>query len=99
MNKSFGTGACCPPRSRGITYLKLGSEQAPVGMSGIVEMFEQLYVMGRAPEDATDEELIGMARVHNYIVRRAEVEARYAEALRKAYKDFCRRKERDLGGT
>lgn len=99
MNKNFGTGACCPPRSQGITYLVVGPEKTLVGMSGIPEMFEQLYAMGSEPQDATDEELIGMARAHNYISHRPEVEAEYVEALRQAYKDFYQRKERDLAET
>jgi hypothetical protein len=99
MNQQSRGGGCCPPGSEGITYLKLEPNQSTVGMIGIGEMFEQLYAMKRAPREATDEELVGMAREHNYIPRRAEVEVLYADALRLAYTAYYEQMECDLEGA
>jgi len=83
-----GSGACCPPRAEGITYLKVGARSIMVGMQGLETMFQQLRAMGRRPEETTDAELIGMTRRSNYIADRAALEADYAVALREAYARF-----------
>lgn len=91
---SFGKGACCLPAVDGLTYLKIGARQITVGIQGLDTVFQQLYAMGRRPEEASDEELIAMARRHNYIRSNPEVEADYAAAFRKAYAAFYVRQER-----
>jgi hypothetical protein len=87
----FGSGACCPPRAEGITYIKVGARGVVVGMMGLETVFRQLYALGRRPDEATDAELVGMARKFNYIPDRAAVEADYAIALREAYARFYAR--------
>jgi len=58
-------------------------------------MFQQLYALGRLPDDATDAELVGMARRFNYIPNWAATETDYALALREAYARFCARQKQD----
>jgi hypothetical protein len=81
-----GSGSCCLPSADGISYLKVGGD--PIGMRGLDTIFKQLLALERLPEDASDEELVGMARKLNYIPYKAAIEAEYAEALRKAYAAF-----------
>lgn len=83
-----GSGACCLPNVDGITYIKIGSQGHTVGMMGLDKVFQQLYAMGRRPEDATDDELVGMARRFNWIPEKESVEADYGVALRRAYAAF-----------
>jgi hypothetical protein len=80
-----GSGSCCLPSVDGITYLRVGPKGDPIGMQRLGIVFKQLLSMERRPEDASDEELVGMARKFNYIPYNSAIEAEYAEALRKAY--------------
>ena len=92
MNKTpAGSGACCLPRAEGITYLKIGAGNAVIGVVGLENVFQQLYALGRLPEETTDAELVDMTRKFNYIPRRAAIEADYAIALREAYAQFYTR--------
>lgn len=93
-----GAGACCLPRVDGITHLQIGPQGYTVGMSGLDKVFQQLRLMGRRPEDASDAELVGMARRFNWIPEKAAVEAEYAVALRRAYAAFLARQEEKVGG-
>jgi hypothetical protein len=61
-------------------------------MSGLGSVFEQLAAMGRRPEEADDEEVLGMARASNWISSNPDVEAKYARALREAYAAFLARR-------
>lgn len=90
-----GSGSCCLPNAAGITYLQLGTQGHTVGMMGLDKVFLQLLAMERRPEDASDEELIGMARRYNYIPDIAAVEAEYGAALRGAYAAFFKRQEQE----
>ncbi len=90
----LGGGACCPPRMEGVTYLEIGPRRIRVGMMGLETVFQQLYAVGRQPGEATDAELVGMARKSNYIPERAATEADYAVALQEAYARFYARQER-----
>jgi hypothetical protein len=83
-----GSGSCCLPQVGGITYIQLGQQGTPVGMSGLEKVFQQLLAMGRWPEDATDAELVGIARKFNWIPDKATIETDYAIALRRAYTAF-----------
>jgi hypothetical protein len=94
-----GDGACCLPNGEGLTYLKVGPRGVTVGMMNLDAGFKQLLAMGRRPEEATDAELLGMARRFNYIPDRSGVEADYAAALRRAYAAFCTRQERRPDST
>jgi hypothetical protein len=95
----FGSGACCPQRADGITHVKVGPHGHIVGMMGLDTVFQQLYALDRRPEEATDAELVGMARKFNYIPNRASVEAKYAAALREAYRGFYSRQEQSREHT
>lgn len=94
-----GSGACCPPRTEGITYLKLGPQSTTVGMVGLQTVFTQLWALGRRPADASDEELVGMARKSNWIPASVVVEAEYANALRDAYRVFYSRRQEGIDGS
>lgn len=90
-----GSGECCLPNAEGITFLKIGDQCVPVGMLGLDQVFQQLVMMERRPEDTADTELVGMARKFNYIPGRESVEADYASALRQAYALYCERQEKN----
>src|SRR5512137_1887729 len=83
-----GDGACCLPNGEGLTYLKVGSRGVTIGMMNLDAAFRQLLAMDRRPDEATDTELLGMARRFNYIPNRPNLEADYAAALRRAYTAF-----------
>lgn len=89
-----GGGACCLPSAKGLTYLKVGPERHAVGMMNLETVFQQLFGMGRQPDEATNEELVGMARKFNYISRKPSIETDYAIALRQAYAAFCKSQEK-----
>jgi hypothetical protein len=86
-------GACCPKSVSGVTQLRLAQGGRTVGIVGLDTVFEQLLAMGRAPDEATDTELVGMVRAHNYVPSSASVEATYAAALRRAYAAFYARRQ------
>jgi len=87
-------GACCPKRDDSVTQLSL-REGHSVGIMGLNMVFEQLLAMEREPEEATDAELLGMARAQrNYITPKPDIEALYAAALRREYATFCARRVR-----
>jgi len=86
------TGACCPKGDDNVTQLRL-REGHTVGVIGLGAVFEQLLAMGRSPDEATHEELLGMVRARkNYIPSEASIEATYATALRREYVAFCARR-------
>jgi hypothetical protein len=62
-------------------------------MMGLDKVFQQLVAMGRRPEDATDAELVGMARQFNWIADKESIEAEYAAALRRAYANYYASRE------
>jgi hypothetical protein len=94
MNKvPPGSGACCLPNVTGITYIQVGPQGHPVGMRGLDTIFQQLFAMRRRPEDATEAELVGMARKYNYIPEKSAIEADYTVALRRAYAVFYNQQE------
>lgn len=90
------SGACCLPNVDGITYIKIGPQGHTVGMKGLDTIFQQLFAMGRRPEDASDAELVEMARKFNWIADKAAIEADYALALRRAYAAFFARREKTV---
>jgi hypothetical protein len=79
---------CCPQRDDQVTHLKIGERGVVVGLMGLDLIFQQLVALDRLPDEATDAELVGMARRFNYIPNRAVIEADYAAALREAYARF-----------
>jgi len=89
--KPFANRACCLPNVDGVTYLQVGPRSVTIGMRGLEKIFAQLFLLGRRPDEASDAELVGMARSFNYIPNRSGAEAEYGEALRKAYAAFYAR--------
>jgi hypothetical protein len=89
----LSTGACCLPQASGLTYLRIGPDQRPVGMMNLEVVFRQLLLLEHAPEAVCNVELIGMARRFNYIPEKPEIETEYAEALRQAYIQYCARQK------
>ena len=89
----FGGGACCPRPADDVTHLRIGKRGVVVGLVGLEVVFAQLYALGRHPDEATDEELVDMARQFNYIRHHPDAEADYAAALRKAYANYCNQRE------
>lgn len=90
----IGSRGCCLPGADSLSYLKIGTEQHIVGMMNLEIVFQQLFAMGRYPDDATDEELVAMARKFNYISSTPSVEVGYALALRQAYTVFYKNREK-----
>lgn len=87
--------ACCLPSLDGVTYLQIGPRHITVGMMGLDNVFEQLFLLKRTPAETSDEELVGMVRrCKNYIPDQPSTEAEYGDALRKAYAAFYARKEK-----
>lgn len=78
--------ACCsggpPPRVR-----KIVVGQAIVGLVGLDDALEQLYLMERKPGPETAAELVEMLALHNYIPPAAR--PLYEEALLREYADYC----------
>jgi hypothetical protein len=64
-----------------------------IGMMGLETVFQQLYALGRQPDEAANGELIGMVRKFNYIPASASLEADYTVALREAYARFYARQK------
>ena len=89
-----GSGACCLPNVNGVTYINIGSPGLTVGMMGLDKIFQQLFAMGRHPDEATDAELVGLARKFNWIPDKASIEVDYAIALRRAYTAFYASREK-----
>jgi len=94
-----GSGACCLPNVDGITYIKIGPQGQTVGMRGLDTIFQQLFAMGRRPEDASDAELVGMARKFNWIADKASIEGDYAVAVRMQLSLPAGRKRRELSAN
>jgi hypothetical protein len=92
-----GDGACCLPNGEGLTYLKVGPRGVTIGMMNLEAAFQQLAAMGRRPEEATDVELLSLARRFNYIPAGSNVAADYAAALRRAYTAFGARQTSKSG--
>ena len=89
-DKPMTTGACCPGKSvPGVRQIKVG--KVLVGMSGLDVIFAQLRLLGREAGPEMADELLDMARQHNYISPNSE-EA-YKEALLREYSAYCARQE------
>jgi len=69
-----------------LSYRQILVGAFPTGMSGLDELFAQLYDEGKEPHEALGQELVTRARVHNYIPRSAQVA--YATVLLKEYASY-----------
>ncbi len=84
-------GGCCGSRDDGITQIRL-DEARSAGIRGLATALGQLRLRGRTPEDVADAELLEVVRgQQNYVTPRPEVEALYAQALRREFAAFCAR--------
>lgn len=90
---------CCPQQDDRVTFLKIGARGTVVGLMGLETVFQQLYTLGRSPEQVSDAELLDLARRFNYIPRQPATEADYALALRQAYARFCASRGQDRQGS
>lgn len=77
------------------SYRQIHVGEFSVGMSGLEEIFADLYAESYAPEATPAAELLRRARQHNYIP--ASAEAQYTEALLREYRQFCRRQAGHCG--
>jgi len=80
---------CCEGARDEIVQLLLGDET--IGLVGLNQIFEQLYVLGQAPDASVQHELLKMVAAKNYIPPKAE--AKYASGLMREYAKFCAKKE------
>jgi hypothetical protein len=94
VSKPSGSEACCLPGVDGVTYLKIGSRGATIGMQGLDRMFQQLWERSCSPDEVSDSELVNIARQYNYIPHKEASEADHAAALRRAYHTYWINKER-----
>ncbi len=59
-------GSCCSGDAE-VTSVPLDERGISVGIVGLKQIFEQLYVMGRKPEGEVAEELLSMVKMRNYV--------------------------------
>ena len=78
--------SCCGGGDE-VTQVDIGGDGMTVGITGLKEVFEQLYAMGLAPADSTKDELLAMVKVRNYVPRSAEEV--YKATLLREYATFC----------
>ncbi len=79
---------CSCRQSDEIVQIMLGEET--IGLVALNQIFEQVYLLGRAPDESVKDELLKMVAARNYIPRKAEAE--YATGLLREYKKFCAQK-------
>ena len=74
-----------------IVQVDLFGDGSTVGLMGLTEIFEQLYLMERAPDASVQDELVKMVASRNYVPRSAE--SLYGAALVREYAIFCTKKK------
>jgi len=82
-------GCCCGPRDE-VVQIDLFGDGRTVGVVALNQIFEQLFVMGRAPDDLVKDELLKMVAAKNYVP--PKVEREYAAGLLREYAKFCAQK-------
>lgn len=75
--------ACCGGDMR-VKQIQIGN--APVGLVGLDEAFQQMRALRRPPDPATAAELLAMIQTRNYVPRAAAAE--YQAALLREYTAF-----------
>ena len=78
-------GSCCGGDAA-VTRVVLDERGISVGVVGLKQIFEQLYVMGRKPEAEVVEELLAMVKTRNYVA--PSVQEQYKTALLREYAAF-----------
>lgn len=76
---------CCGGQGARVRQIEV--EGFSVGVLGLDSILEQLYAMGRSPEDSIGDELLAMVETRNYVPRGAE--EKYKRALLREYASFC----------
>jgi len=69
-----------------LSYRQIIVGRFPTGLTGLDEIFESLYEMGKAPSDDLRAELVSRAREYNYIP--ASAEADFGSALLREYRSY-----------
>lgn len=85
------TAGCCGGTDSEVTQMAIDDRGFTVGIIGLKQVFEQLYAMGRKPEDGVRDELLTMVKARNYVPPSAE--EGYKAALLREYTAFCVTKE------
>jgi len=70
---------CCDGPRGDIVQVDIFGDGSTIGLMGLTEIFEQLYLMGRAPDASAQNELVKIVAACNYVPRQAE--ALYGAAL------------------
>jgi hypothetical protein len=85
------TAGCCGGGDAEVTQVAIDERGFTVGIVGLKQVFEQLYAIGRKPQDGVRDELLAMVKTRNYVPPSAE--ERYKTALLREYAAFCASKE------
>lgn len=94
MPARTGQCGCCGVDAQ-VTRVLL-SDGGVVGIVGLKQVFEQLYVMGRKGEAEVAEELLTLVKMRNYVA--SSLQERYKTALLREYAAFfIMRGEQSLG--
>ncbi len=79
------------PDDTRLSYRQVIIGRFPTGLSGLDEIFESLYLAGKAPTDELSAQLAARAREHNYIP--ASLERDFGGALLREYRKFHEQKK------
>ena len=82
---------CCDGPRGDIVQVDIFGDGSTIGLMGLTEIFEQLYLLGRAPDASVQDELVKMVAARNYVPR--STEAAYGAALVREYARFCAQKK------
>ena len=82
---------CAGPRDE-VAQVDLFGDGRLVGLVALNQVFEQLYALGRAPDDSVKDELLKMVAAKNYVP--PKVEREYAAGLLREYAKFCAKKKK-----
>lgn len=85
------SGCCSEPRDE-IVQVDLFGDGRFIGLVALNQIFEQLFVMGRAPDVSVQDELLEMVAAKNYVPPRFERE--YAAGLLREYAKFYAKKNK-----
>jgi len=89
---AWGLGSCCGEGRDDVTQLDIRGDGMTVGIVGLTQVFEQLYVTGLLPDESLGDKLVTMVKIQNYVPRSAE--DAYKAALLRAYAAFWARRQR-----
>ena len=82
---------CCDGPRGDIVQVDIFGDGSTIGLMGLTEIFEQLYLLRSAPNASVQDELVKMVAARNYVPRSAE--AVYGAALVREYAIFCTQKK------